>query len=319
MTTIVNVLAVLGGLLATPHLCRIASFVWLYFLRPSSIRQYLHGPQDSTYAVVTGATDGIGKATAAELLRNGFNVILHGRNETKMKKVVEELRARVPERKDADVRYFIADASAGGQDFAKLVEPYRDLHVTLVYHNVGGGDMSGQRLDERTEENIHSLVNLNALFPLFLNRALLPQLRRSAKSGPVLVNFVGSVAGDIAPPRLAVYAAGKGFLESLTRGLDNDEQFFDGPTGVRYCYLAVAAVHSDNHEAPIATSFTTPTCERFAKCILDRAGCGRRRVAPYWVHGMMQYFIREVAGDGVVDKASAEQMQGLITQAKKGI
>ena len=177
-----------------------------------------------------------------------------------------------------------------------------------------------RRIDERTEEDIHQLINKNALFPLFLNRALLPSLRRNAKSGPVLVSFVGSIAGDIAPPRLAVYAASKGFLESLTRGLDNDELYLnpDGPTGVRYCYLAVAAVHTSNLRAAFPTGFTTPTCERFAKCILDRAGCGRRRVAPYWVHGMMQYFMNDVLSDGVVDKASADQMRGLIVQAKKG-
>ena len=176
------------------------------------------------------------------------------------------------------------------------------------------------RLDECTEENIYGLVNLNALFSLFLNRALLPQLRRAAKSGPVLVNFVGSIAGDLGHPRLAVYAGSKGFLEALARGLDNDELYLnpDGPTGVRYCYLAVAAVHTSNLRAAFPTGFTTPTCERFAKCILDRAGCGRRRVAPYWVHGMMQYFMNDVLSDGVVDKASADQMRGLIVQAKKG-
>ena len=96
---------------------------------------------------MTGATDGIGKATAAKLLRNGFNLILHGRNEAKMRRVVEELRAGVPERRDADVRYFIADASepVGGGEFGRLVDPFGELHVTLVYHNVGGGDVSGKR------------------------------------------------------------------------------------------------------------------------------------------------------------------------------
>ena len=67
------------------------------------------------------------------------------RNEVKMQKVVEELRQRVPEKKDADVRYFIADASASGLDYAKIVQPLKDLHITLVYHNVGGSDTSGLR------------------------------------------------------------------------------------------------------------------------------------------------------------------------------
>ncbi|RPD54338.1 NAD-P-binding protein [Lentinus tigrinus ALCF2SS1-7] len=318
MVSTVNMLAVFGVLLAIPHLYRIASFVWLYVLRPSSVKRFLHGPKGGAYAMVTGATDGIGKATATELLRNGFNLILHGRNEAKMQKVVEELRARLPEKEDADVRYFIADASAGGHDFAKMIEPFKDLHITLVYHNVGGSDTSGLKLDERTEEDVHRMVNLNALFPLFLNRALLPYLRRNAKSGPVLVNFVGSIAGDIAPPRLAVYAASKGFLESLTRGLDNDELFFDDPTGVRYTYLAVGAVNSENHEAPMAVSLSTPTSETFARGIINRAGCGRRRVAPYWVHAVMQYFLQDVLGDGMIDEAGAAEMKSLIARSKKG-
>ncbi|KAI0706776.1 hypothetical protein C8T65DRAFT_226448 [Cerioporus squamosus] len=145
MASPVNALAVLGVLLAIPHLYRIVSFLWLYVLRPPSLKRYHHGPKAGAYALVTGATDGIGKATAAELLRNGFNLILHGRNEAKMRTVVEELRARVPEGKDADVRWFIVDAAQGGHDFEKMVEPFRDLHITLVYHNVGGGGTKGLR------------------------------------------------------------------------------------------------------------------------------------------------------------------------------
>ena len=138
-----SLLALLGGALAVPHLYRVGSFVWLYFLRPSSIRRYLHGP--APYALVTGATDGIGKALARELLRNGFNLIIHGRNEAKMRKVTEDLRMSVPEKPDADIRYFIADASQAGHDFAKMIEPFKDLQITMVYHNVGGSDTSPER------------------------------------------------------------------------------------------------------------------------------------------------------------------------------
>ena len=138
-----SLLALLGGALAVPHLYRVGSFVWLYFLRPSSIRRYLHGP--APYALVTGATDGIGKALARELLRNGFNLIIHGRNEAKMRKVTEDLRMSVPEKPDADIRYFIADASQAGNDFAKMIEPFKDLQISMVYHNVGGSDTSPER------------------------------------------------------------------------------------------------------------------------------------------------------------------------------
>ena len=160
-------------------------------------------------------------------------------------------------------------------------------------------------------------MNKNAFFSLLLTRALLPQLRRAAQSGPVHVLFVGSVAGDIAPPRLQLYAASKGFLQALVRGLDNDEAHFGKPTGVRFTYLAVGAVHSDNHEAPILPSLTVPTSARFGRAVVESIGCGRRRIAPYYVHAMQSWSVG-VMGETLVDMMSAQEMELLIKQAAKG-
>ncbi|TBU52728.1 NAD(P)-binding protein [Dichomitus squalens] len=276
--TTLNALAVLGVILALPHLYRLLDFLWLYFLRPDSVKRYLHGR--APYAIVTGATDGIGKATAAELLARGFNVVLHGRNEAKMQQVVRELRAQGKGKGEAgerDIRYFIADAAKAGHDFAKLVEPFGDLHVTVVVHNVGGSDLSSPRIDGHSEDYILGVVNKNSFFSLFLT-------------------------------------------QSLARGLDNDEQFLgvdDRPTGVRFGYLSVGAVHSDNHDAPMPPSLTTPTSVRFARALVDAVGCGRRRVAPYWVHAVLSWLV-ELGPESVADAASAQEMRGLIARAEKG-
>ncbi|KAI0667838.1 NAD-P-binding protein [Trametes maxima] len=315
MVSLVDVLTVLGGILALPYLYRFSAFVWLYFLRPSTVHHYLHG--SAPYALVTGATDGIGKGTAAELFARGFNLVLHGRNEAKMLAVIAELRAqaRRPDG-EGDIRYFLADAAKPGHDFEKMIAPFKDLNITLVLHNVGGSNgVQPERLDERPEAYIHTLVHWNALFPLLLTRVLLPQLRRSATHGPVLVQFVGSLAGDVSPPRLPIYAASKRFLEGLVRGLDNDEQFFDKPTGVRFTYLAVGPVNSAS--MPQAPSLMTPTSEAFGKAVVNRTGCGRRRVAPYWFHAVSQVFV-EALGQGTVDGFTAQEMKGLIdTYAKQ--
>lgn len=132
MVTIVQALAAVGVLFLLYQTYRFVDFVWLYLLRPSTIHEYLHVPP--AYALVTGATDGIGKALAEELYDKGFNLILHGRNEEKMRKVADAIRARGAR----DVRYFIADASRSHPDFAQVLEPYKDLKITLVVHNVGG-------------------------------------------------------------------------------------------------------------------------------------------------------------------------------------
>ncbi len=156
-----------------------------------------------------------------------------------------------------------------------------------------------------------AVVNKNAFFSLFLTRALLPQLRRAAASGPVQVLFVGSVAGDLAPAHLPLYAASKGFLQSLTRGLDNDERYFGPPTGVRFTYLAVGAVHSDNHDVPIPQSLMMPTSARFGRAVVEAVGCGRRRIAPYYIHAVELWCV------GVMEQRLLDSMSAQAAKGKK--
>ena len=131
-----RVLTAFCGLYAAYQARRVLDFVWFYCLRPSSVHRYIHGPP--AYALVTGASDGIGKSVARELYDNGFNLILHGRNEEKLRKVADEIRARGTR----DVQYFIADASNPQHDFAELVKPFSELNITVVLHNVGGSGIA---------------------------------------------------------------------------------------------------------------------------------------------------------------------------------
>jgi len=303
MATAVQVLAALGVVLLAPQVYRFVNFIWLYFLRPSTVHKYLHVLP--AYALITGATDGIGKAVAQELYDKGFNLILHGRNEEKMRKVAEDIRARGAR----DVRYFLADASDQGHDFARLLEPFKDLKITLVIHNVGGQGWTRHRIDGLSEANIYGIVHRNAMFPLLLTRALLPKLRKTAKLGPVLVQFVGSQSGEISPPRFSTYAGSKAFLKALTRGLINDERFWDGPTGVTFEYLMVGQVVSNSVHAE--ASFGSPSSDTFAKALVARIGCGWRMYAPYMPHAVMQWAI-ELLGESTVDKYTAQAIGELM-------
>nr|VWO94143.1 3-oxoacyl-reductase [Ganoderma boninense] len=312
--SILSALAALGVILAIPHIYGILDLLWFHFLRPSSVKCYMHGG-GAPYAIVTGATDGIGKATAAELLRRGFNLILHGRNEAKMQKVVEELGACA----QRDIQYFIGDTSKDGHDWETLLALFRELHITVVVHNVGGEPLVDTRIDERPEEYLLGVVRSNAFFALFLTRALLPQLRRACHSGPVQVLLVGSFACDVGPPRLPMYAASKGFLRALARALSNDERFFGVggvPSRVQFTYLSVGAVHSANHPAPMPPSLAVPTSARFAWWLVETVGCGRRHVVPYLVHAL-QYGLMRMSGERAVDEGMAERMRVLMERAAK--
>lgn len=131
---VLKVLTAVGAIVTAGQLYRFWNFLWLYFLRPSSVQRYLHGSEP--YALITGASDGIGKEVAKELRRRGFNLILHGRNEAKMRRVVDEIKSDGILK---DVKYFLASAEDDNLNFEKLVAPFKGLNITLLLNNVGGG------------------------------------------------------------------------------------------------------------------------------------------------------------------------------------
>ena len=124
----------LGLLLVLYHAWGVLDFIWFHYLRPASWTRFLHSTKP--YALITGATDGIGKSTAKELYMKGFNLILHGRNEEKMKRAVEEVRA-ANSASGLDVKYFIADVGRPDIDFEGIARQFEGLDITLFVNNVG--------------------------------------------------------------------------------------------------------------------------------------------------------------------------------------
>lgn len=121
----------IGTFVILKQLYKFATFLSLYLTAPG-VQKFVHGR--APYALVTGATDGIGKETAKELYQRGFNIILHGRNAQKLDKVKEEIK----QMGSREVRVWAEDASRAQIDFEKVVRQWDDIEITLVVHNVGG-------------------------------------------------------------------------------------------------------------------------------------------------------------------------------------
>lgn len=86
-----TVLSVLGGVILLYWAYLLVKFVLRHFMKPSdSVIRKLKGDGNS-WAVVTGASDGIGKGYAVVLAKKGFNVFLISRTESKLQAVAEEI------------------------------------------------------------------------------------------------------------------------------------------------------------------------------------------------------------------------------------
>ena len=131
--------------------------------------------------LVTGSTDGIGKATARELASRGAGLILHGRDERKGRKVQEELGRAAGHGKPDLV---IADFSDMGQVRSMAAEiASRYDHLDVLVNDAG----TYQRRHRLTRDGVEMTFAVNYLAPFLLTRLLLPLLLRSAPSRIVTV------------------------------------------------------------------------------------------------------------------------------------
>ena len=127
-----TLLEILGAALLLRCAYRACRFV-LPYITPPALHRFHHGAD--TYAVVTGASDGIGRAIARELYKRGFNLILHGRNEEKLWKAAEMIRSEKWAMRD--VKLWVEDATNADINFERVVEErFGKLNISLVVHNV---------------------------------------------------------------------------------------------------------------------------------------------------------------------------------------
>lgn len=272
------ILSWLGGLAAAVIAIKAIDMALPYIL-PSQLHRYLHTENGkSAWALVTGASDGIGKAFSGELATRGFNVVLHGRNPAKLEQVQRELKAAHPTR---EFRILVADATnCAPEVFEDIVDRLSDIHLTVLVNNAGGEPSGYKTFDEHTHsESIHT-VTVNAVFPTLLLNALVPILARNV---PALIINAGSLA-DSGLPLLSSYSASKSYIRVLSDALTR-EMMMTG-RDVTVLYLRIASTTGVSHTRTPQTFFM-PDAAKLVRASLARVGCGRTVVVPYWGHALL--------------------------------
>ncbi|MFA6100301.1 MAG: SDR family oxidoreductase [Patescibacteria group bacterium] len=163
------------------------------------------------YALITGASSGIGEAFAKVLASRKKPLILIGRDEKKLKTLSDELR----EREGIDVRFLSIDL-ARSKELPLLPGKLRNMGITVdvLINNAGFGKF-GYENEVRYEDALN-MVNLNCRALLALTKLFLPEMLRRRKGA--IIN-VASVAGFYPWPTMATYAATKAFVISYSQAL----------------------------------------------------------------------------------------------------
>jgi hypothetical protein len=181
--------------------------------------------------LLTGASGGIGRATARRLAAGGARLALLGRSEAPLRAVEAEVRALGGEAivVPGDVRSPADTSRAVGATVAHFGG------LDALVNNAAVGML--RRVDAAADEEVAELFESNVLGTWRMTRAALPEL--AARRG-VIVN-VASMAGRVGAPRYSFYGATKAALIAMSESWRRELR----PQGVRVATVLPAAVHGE--------------------------------------------------------------------------
>lgn len=198
---------------------------------------------DSVVALVTGASSGIGHATAEQLAAEGAAVAVVARRRDRL----AELVARI-EKKGGTAVVIAADLTDAGAAAAVVAETVERLGRLDVLVNAAGVMLNGDSVTTPVED-WEAMVDINLRGVLYTTKAALPYLLDAVKNGPrdvADVVTVSSVAGRLAAPTVAVYNATK---FAVTAATESWRQEFT-TRGIRFAAVEPGATSTElwDHE-----------------------------------------------------------------------
>ncbi|KND89420.1 Very-long-chain 3-oxoacyl-CoA reductase [Tolypocladium ophioglossoides CBS 100239] len=285
----VRALAVVGGATLLYAVYVALDFFALHFIKPlRPLNSYKRKGPDPTYALITGASAGIGLGIAQELVKQGFGVILLGHLAYELAQARQALQKATPR---ASVRILVMDVrTATPTDMAVAVKSFDELHVSILVNNVGGCPIELPPMREMATyscADVDAVINMNARFMARLTTLMLPILsRRPANPGERSLIINSSSAAHCGVPWLTMYGATKAFNLAFSRGLARELEASFASSHVDCLAIAPGDVLSQGNSRGVARG--APTWDDYGRCVVQTVdGAVQRKmrdVSPYWVH-----------------------------------
>ncbi|KAK4417841.1 Very-long-chain 3-oxoacyl-CoA reductase 1 [Sesamum alatum] len=251
----------------------ILKWVYVNFLRPGkNLKKY------GSWALITGPTDGIGKAFAFQLARKGLNLVLVGRNPDKLKDVSESIKSK---HGSTQIKNVVVDFSGDLDDgVSRIKEAIEGLDVGVLINNVGVSYPYARYLHEVDEKLLSDLIKVNVEGTTKVTQAVLPGMVKRKKGA--IVN-IGSGAAIVIPsdPLYSVYAATKAYVDQFSRCLyvEYKKSGIDVQCQVPlYVATKMASIRR--------SSFFVPSTDGYARAALRWIGY-EPRCTPYWPHSLL--------------------------------
>ncbi|KAF2725970.1 NAD(P)-binding protein [Polychaeton citri CBS 116435] len=248
-----------------------------------------------TWAIVTGASDGLGKEYALQLASKGFSIFLVSRTQSKLDALASELESKYKVQTKTLAMDFSANKDA---DYSKLQSTVKSLDtssgVSILINNVGLSHSIPVPFTLTTDQEMRDIITINCTATLRVTALVAPILQKQKRG---LILTMASFGGVFPTPLLATYSGSKAFLQQWSTALASELAPYNVTVQLVQSHLVTSAMSKIKRSSALV-----PTPRTFVKAALSKIGRsgGAQGVmatsTPYWAHGIMHWAITTFTG-----------------------
>ncbi|CAF2111505.1 unnamed protein product [Rotaria magnacalcarata] len=274
--------------------CKLYTIAYLIFMAIGylfSSKRSLHCStllaNQSSYALVTGASSGIGAQICRHLVQHDFNLIMVARSERKLHALADELR-QINDK--INIHTVIQDLTEYNavENLINRIDTLKNVNIDIIINNAGRGCTKPFFQTSTSDMAYEQMIALHIRVPTLLIRHYVPKML----DRPSRIVNISSEISYMSSPRAAMYASTKAFLTQLTTSLDYEIEQFNDSNSKNNVSLLLATpgptlnTEFDHHDDSVVfhLPFVTLTAEQVASQIVDACLRGDRFCTPGWAN-----------------------------------
>ncbi|XP_073515430.1 inactive hydroxysteroid dehydrogenase-like protein 1 isoform X2 [Phyllobates terribilis] len=227
--------------------------------------------QYGEWAVVTGATNSIGKAYAEELAKCGMNMLLICSNRAQLQSVSEALSGTY----GVNTNFIDVDFSLGREVYPLIRDTLRNLDVGILVNNAGVFDEYPERVVEVPEDKVWEILHVNIAAAVMMAHMVLPGMVQKKRGA--IINVIPASGGKSGSQT----AASKAHLEAFSRQLASEVS----SSGIFVQCLTPLCVGSKSTSSYRPLPMFAPSPEVYARHAVRTLGFSTRTTG-YWAHSL---------------------------------